>query len=101
VIFTGAAGADRFTVANSQLNKLTANMGSTAEPDTVSLQSATASEAEINLGPGNDRLDLVSDVSIKSKTILNGGPGSRDKLTLGPKASLAGRSIRGFEVRGS
>ncbi len=91
-------GADTLSVTNGTFLKVGVFMGSTAERDTVTVRATRSKEVQVDLGAGNnDLLNLVSNVTVTTKTTLNGGAGLGDTLRVGPNVQAAGRNITGFE----
>ena len=95
--YTGGNAGESVTV-NGSIKK--ASLG--AGDDTLVIKGAVLAGGAIDLGAGNDDLEINSDIIFNAnedKITLDGGAGSKDILTLNGALDLSGvKSIKGFET---
>ena len=95
--YTGGNAGESVTV-NGSIKK--ASLG--AGDDTLVIKGAVTAGGAIDLGAGNDELEINSNIVFaanEEKITLDGGAGSKDILTLNGALDLTGvKSIKGFET---
>lgn len=104
--FFAGVGKDTLNVSNCSFRNVKVSMGPDTNTtgdagDLMTVKSINATAVDINMGAGDDdHLNLVSAVKVTSSTIINGGLGLRDRLSVGSSTvQCAGRQITGFEIK--
>lgn len=99
IVVNGGNGGDAFSVTHAEVHSLTANMGTSAETDTVTIFTFRTQILNVDMGAGNnDWLNMINEIDIQMKATLNGGAGTGDRITRGPRILPGATTFTGFEA---
>ncbi len=95
-------GADVLEMDDTQIERVTINMGASADRDVVTSKYLSCRDLTVNLGAGNNDLLTFSGRTAARNFSFNGGDGNGDTLQVVSGIKNHGtRSITGFEVKPS